>query len=470
MMSILQCACCSNADPPDGYNKEVASTLKIEEQTWSEDKHLKLTFPETVKNLDSDLRNDAQMVKQLATNYGCCSCFQVMSCEGSRVLDHVLNGLEKYSKSCPRIPKLIRGATFRSEYLNAMGHSPAVLRHVSLLAGCEMIYHPMKIHQLHVNMKPGDTTGGHTTQSILSKVKVDRWHCDSTPFVLIVFCTSPDEYTGGTLQYFNGTKEEGLRLLSEGNGLPEDRVMNVGCQKKGYGVFMQGWRVFHQVTAVLTGDARTTIVFSFHPRNVLSLEACSHLSQTYAPVDPLYIIMPDWVRFRAWKAARRLQILREQWNDQYIETNLLECSEMMKSIEMTYNKLAHIVESLPYCSHRSLFTSRLLEAVVDLRTYLWATYPDRMTFKAAAPVLDDAHDTCMCADTYNLKVSVSSVADLEKFTPDSTEGHVKRLEFEPEFLDSPLGLANLLGAIEDIDNCIDDVLTLKEHESLLVYF
>eukprot|EP01032_Pedospumella_encystans_P023172 gene23172-26236_t len=312
-MSVSQCACCPvDVDPPKGYMMETVPTLENEEQVWSDEKHLSLTFPTSIQTLEKDLNNDPEVVKQLATNYGCCSRFRVMSNEGSRVLDHVIDNLEKYSKSCPRIPKLIRGATFRSEFLNGMGHSSAVLRHVSLLAGCELIYHPMKIHQLHVNMKPNDSN---TNTINPVKKNVDRWHCDSTPFVLIVFCTDPDEYTRGTLQFFNGPKDEGLRILTAGYGLPEDRVKNVGRQDKGFGVFMQGWQVFHQVTPVLTGDARTTMVFSFYPRNVLALEACAHLSQTYAPVDPLYIIMPDWVRFRAWKAARRLEMLREKWDD-----------------------------------------------------------------------------------------------------------------------------------------------------------
>lgn len=468
-MSFRQCACCpADVNPPEGYNAEAVPTLKAEEQVWSDETHLKLTFPTSIKTLESDLNNDPETVKQLATNYGCCSRFRVMSDEGSRVIDHVINHLEKYSKSCPRIPKLIRGVTFRSEFLNAMGHSPAVLRHVSLLAGCELIYHPMKIHQLHTNMKPNDSTTGNNQL----KKNVDRWHCDSTPFVLIVFCTDPDEYSGGTLQYFNGPKEEGMKILCAGNGLPEERVMNVGRQDKGFGVFMQGWRVFHQVTPVLSGDARTTIVFSFYPRNVLALEACSHLSQTYAPVDPLYIIMPDWVRFRAWKAARRLEMLREKWGDTTRQRGDLQDSGMMVIIDATRAKLWEIVKSLPYTDHRPLFVMRLQEAISDLKAFLWVTYPDQMapslhtTPKGSAAAEVDYPDTIPS----ELTLSVTSVADLE----DSADGvrdtsHSVRPN-DAEFLCSPLGLANLLSAVKDIDNCIEDVLTLQAEESKLIYF
>lgn len=457
-MSNSQCACCPvGVEPPEGYNIEITSTLALEEQVWSDERHLQLGFPTTIKTLEKDLNNDPEIVRQLATNYGCCSSFRVMSDEGSRVLDHVVSGLEKYSRSCPRIPKLIRGGTFRSEFLNAMGHSPSVLRHVSALAGCEMVYHPMKIHQLHVNMKPNDANVQSDQEANAPKKNVDRWHCDSTPFVLIVFCTNPDDYTGGTLQYFNSPKEEGLRILSAGQGLPEDRVMNVGRQEKGYGVFMQGWRVFHQVTPVLSGDARTTMVFSFHPRNVLALEACSHLSQTYAPVDPLYIIMPDWVRFRCWKVARRLEMLRDHWDEHTIKTGEYECTDMLEAVESTHKRLMRVVETLPYTDQRNLFAARLLEAIADLKTYLWATYPDKMSPSACAGP----------ADTTELKVSISSVADLEGAEVVLNQ---RLLAFDYEFMNAPEGLSNLMGAVEDIDNCISDVLTLQETESKLVYF
>uniref|UniRef100_A0A7S3H020 Fe2OG dioxygenase domain-containing protein n=1 Tax=Spumella elongata TaxID=89044 RepID=A0A7S3H020_9STRA len=469
-MSVSQCACCPvDVDPPKGYTMETVPTLVNEDQVWSDEKHLSLTFPTSIQTLEKDLNNDPEVVKFLATDYGCCSRFRVMSNEGSRVLDHVIDSLEKYSKSCPRIPKLIRGATFRSEFLNGMGHSSAVLRHVSLLAGCELIYHPMKIHQLHVNMKPNDSS---TSTNNPVKKNVDRWHCDSTPFVLIVFCTDPDEYTGGTLQFFNGPKEEGLRILTAGNGLPADRVKNVGRQDKGFGVFMQGWRVFHQVTPVLTGDARTTMVFSFYPRNVLALEACAHLSQTYAPVDPLYIIMPDWVRFRAWKAARRLEMLREKWDDFTLASKNFTDNDLITLIDTTHAKLWRIVKSLPYTDQRQLFTSCLRESIEDLKTFLLATYPDKIScahlLSAKEPALDTEN---IDPATSGLTLSVTSVADLED-TEVGVFGKKQPLLFglDAEFLCSPLGVSNLMGVVEDIENCVDDVITLQEEESKLVYF
>ena len=68
------------------------------------------------------------------------------------------------------------------------------------------------------------------------------------------------------MQYYNGTREEGTSYFKQGQPLPKEKISNVGRQEKGYGVFMQGSSVYHQVTPVLEGDERTTLVFSFQPR------------------------------------------------------------------------------------------------------------------------------------------------------------------------------------------------------------
>jgi hypothetical protein len=333
-----------------------------------------------------------------------------------------------------------------------------------------MVFHPMKIHQLHVNLKPSDGKPEREVQ--VTKKSVDRWHCDSTPFVLIVFCTDPDDYTGGELQYFNGPREEGTALLSSGAGLPADRIYNVGRQEKGWGVFMQGWRVFHQVSPVLSGDARTTIIYSFHPRNVLALEACTHLSQTYAPVDPLHVIMPDWVRFRAWKVMRRLELLREELFpgdacQQARKSPDPSVCGLFAAMDTSYVLLGGIVHTLPYSSDRARIASLLREAIAGLRTYLALTYPELMVSEQYGI------ECARSGSTDEFKPSITSVADMPSSGSETDYLVCKPAKSPPhseQFLSSPFGLPNLLGAVEDIDNCIQDVLTLRENESQLVYF
>lgn len=412
------CPCCPNTEPPAGFFEEPISSLSPEEMHWDDSIHTQLTQPEVVKYLDSDLGNEPDAVKQCATNFGCTSSFRILSDEGVRVMDRCVKAIEKHAVCSPRIPKVLRGGTLRSKFLNGMGHSEAVLRQVSFLAGCEMIYHPMRIHQLHINFKP-DETG--------EKKNIDRWHCDSTAFVLIVFATDPDEYTGGTLQYFQGTKEEGTTLLSSGAGLPADRILNVGRQNIGHGVFMQGWRVFHQVTPVLTGDARTTLVYSFQPRNVLALEACTQLKTTYNLVDPLHFFLPEWTRYRSWKALRRLEIFTEHWGNQLAAVD--STGALTSAIETSSDKLTSIVRTLPFTADRQKLVGYMDVAISPLRAALQATYP-----------VDGDH-------------LLSGAAEVVR-----------------EFAASAHGLRNLRGAVADSESCMEDVLTLKENETAMVYF
>ena len=402
----IKCACCPNVPEPSHSREEPTVGLTEEEMVWSDGKHTQITSPDVIKYLDTHLQTDHVVVEKLATNYGCCSSFRILSDEGIRAMDLAVASIEKYAVSCPRIPKVLRGGTFRSKFLNGMAHSEAVLRHVSQLAGCEMIYHPMKIQQLHINFKPDDDS--------TDKKNIDRWHCDTTPFVLIVFATDPDEYTGGQLQYFEGTREEGMQLLGSGAGLPKNRVLDVGRQSKGYGVFVQGWRVFHQVTPVLSGNARTTLVYSFQPRNVLALEACQHLSQGYNKVDPLDIFSSDWARYRAWKTAMRMELCQE-----HCQSALESNAALREAVAQCGQLMCAIVQTLPYSDNRQLMQSILEAAVAPLRA----------------------------------KLSELEL-DLDLLGKD--------------FEVSPYGLENLKMAVVDIDNSVQDILTLKD--TTMVYF
>ena len=70
---------------------------------------------------------------------------------------------------------------------------------------------------------------------------------------------------------------------------------------------MQGSRVYHQVTPVTYGNERTTLVFSFQPRNPLAKEPLDKLQQTYNEKDPLCILVTEWARFHAWKTIQRFE-------------------------------------------------------------------------------------------------------------------------------------------------------------------
>eukprot|EP00600_Ochromonadales_sp_CCMP1393_P018030 CAMPEP_0175024820 /NCGR_PEP_ID=MMETSP0005-20121125/16704_1 /TAXON_ID=420556 /ORGANISM="Ochromonas sp., Strain CCMP1393" /LENGTH=446 /DNA_ID=CAMNT_0016283465 /DNA_START=95 /DNA_END=1435 /DNA_ORIENTATION=- len=446
MSKLNRCPCCPDVIAPEGYNFEPTPGLTEEESTFNDAKHMDLGYPDTIKKLDTDMQNRPEMVEQLATNYGCCSSFKVLSDEGVRVLTKVLAGVEKHSVTTPRIPKVLRGSTFYSKFLHGMAHSEAILRHVSDLAGCEMIHHPIRTHHLHVNFKPKSTGG--------EPKNIDRWHCDTTPFVLVLFATDPDEYEGGRLEYYNGAREEATAYFKKGEPLPSEKVLNVGRQHQGYGVLLQGWRVFHQVTPVLRGDNRTTLVYSFHPRNVLGLEACTRFMKTYNLVDPLHIFGTDWCRYRAWKVLRRFEIMKEKLAD------LLQASSvfvpLLDAVEKSSKKLCKIIQTLPYVFDRQLIAIVMRDAISDVRACLGNILCRNVVDEPSSKRARLANTPTVVDSEFSTQVIISDID--------------KAIFGNDEFNSSPYGLVNVKGAILEIDNCIDDVLSMNEGTSDMEFF
>ena len=217
---------------------------------------------------------------------------------------------------------------------------------------------------------------------------VDRWHVDSTPFVVVIFLTDPKLHEGGRFEVCGEARtlklhrtsapltslllllsavlqrhqERGgdhpaclyvsrptrrrhkknrctsssptLRLLSPcfpltaGGVMPRDNVVQPEVPAAGYAVFQQGTAVMHRASAVskggslrrtiqgslaktrsrptflssLTtrplpppGEERTTFVQSFISPKPGSFGGADHLAQTWNSVDPLHVLLPDWV-------------------------------------------------------------------------------------------------------------------------------------------------------------------------------
>ena len=214
--------------------------------------HLSLEVPTRLVNLGA-LGNPRQSAADLATDFAQTNCFRVLSDEGARVLAAEVSRLEHFAVESARIPRVLRGTTWKSEFIHGLCHSPALAAFVSGIARCELIAHPMEIMNGHINLAPRDPSRS-----------VDRWHYDTTPFVLVLFVSSPSHYDGGEFEYFVGPLDEAERLLKENRGeLPAERCATVGAQTQGHAVFQQGSQVFHRARRVTRGTERTTFVQSF---------------------------------------------------------------------------------------------------------------------------------------------------------------------------------------------------------------
>merc|ERR1711916_100703 len=217
----------------------------------------------------------------------------------------------------------------------------------------------------------------------------------------------------------NGTRDEALSLFKQGKTPTKSQILNFGRQEAGYGVLMQGHRIFHQVTSVLRGDERTTVVFSFQPKTPLCQEPISKIAQTYNGKDPLHILIPDWARFHAWKTVRRLDVLKE---------NMVVDSQLNKAMECCDEKMKNILRSLPYKLDRENIKQQLEEAISAIKE--WVTLFSSTTRAVGEVTKENLHE-----DGGNVKKRrIIFEGNQDKTSPDNDDDKIMVTKFiESEF-------------------------------------
>lgn len=334
---------------PPGY------ALEDEGVVFDESIHLALGTPERLVDLKKFGYSDEEL-SALPCTFGQSSTFRLLSDEGLAATRSILKRLDQYCVKCARIPRVLRGAVYRSRFLRELVHSKALLAYVSKMAGCGLAPHPMMLHGAHTNFKP----------LVDQKENIDKWHFDTVAFVVVLFITEHTEYEGGEFQYFLGTRAEALELMKDRTPLPAERCFSAGQQTAGYALFQQGQMVMHRATAVTQGDERTTVVFSFTPTNPFAWDAIWNLHETYNGIDPFCALLPEWMRFRAWKAARQLRYWRE-WSGAEAElaegTAPSELVALVGRVKEAEERLDRLVVAPPMTDERSVLVGEVEAAV-----------------------------------------------------------------------------------------------------------
>ena len=197
-----------------------------------------------------------------------------------------------------------------------------------------------------------------------------------------------------------------------------------------------------------------------------------------------------------------------------------QLEELHCAMDSSYAKLRRIVETLPYTDNRKAVQMLLEEAISDLKCFLnqhQKQAGDGVGCAGAFASLksmdsQDPHHAMMMAYTETPRNSECSACDEEKrgslssacsaggggggaSTSTSASARVppgRYLQLPLQDVDSPrsrsnstcvklyldnnaflrsqYGLANLVDAVADIDNCVQDVVQLNERESSIVYF
>jgi hypothetical protein len=204
--------------------------------------------------------------------------------------------------------------------------------------------------------------------------------------------------------------------------------------------------VYHQVTPVTRGCERTTAVFSFQPRNVLALEACDRLFKTYNLVDPLHVFMADWVRYRGWKFARRIEMWQDDQRDHMLKQGAGNGSakaqpvvEFAAAAELSRQLFSKLASSLPYTADRKVLAAALKDAGKPLTAQLKHVFATPGAEARASDEVEEQERKRVLA-----VCNVGASTDL-------------------------LGRANFDMLLKELDNAIDDVVNLT-HEDKMEYF
>jgi hypothetical protein len=208
-------------DRPPGY--ELPST----DVPWSS-RYLQLEPPAGVLTLADlgDTSNELALSRVAVTEP-----FRILSAEGAAVAEAICRELEGQATADVR-SKRLRGCTYRSRFLAGLYADPNLLAFLTEVSEAPLRAHPIGHHRIQLNFAP----------DVLAK-EVDVWHADVVAYDFVVLVTDPVGMVGGNTEYFVGSVEEGLALLSAVGGLPAGRVCPVLYPGAGWGFLLQGHRV-----------------------------------------------------------------------------------------------------------------------------------------------------------------------------------------------------------------------------------
>ena len=212
------------------------SELYTDELIYSPDIHLSLTEPDFVVLLDGfqHVPKAPQLAKPVAatgeSQIAYTGPFRLLSDEGYRVLRTILKREMAYQISDVRHPAKIRFSGYRSKWLQDFNRCPRVLEHLSSLTG-----------DVKLMTTTLQSNYSHTNIGYAGSDKVDSYHRDSVPYVVILLACDMRETVGGELQLIERNVEEAFRLIEQYQGqLPKELIRTIDYLGTNSCVFMQG--------------------------------------------------------------------------------------------------------------------------------------------------------------------------------------------------------------------------------------
>jgi hypothetical protein len=207
------------------------------------------------------------------------SAHSILSPEGVEALCKVVARNEDYAQGSQRAPRYLRGLPYMSNFARELSACPALINHVSRLAGQPLVPHYMTASHAHTNISATTAPGAAKKQS------VDAWHVYSLSFVLIIVAMMQQGTRGGVLQVVKRRGLAAARAAVEA-GLAEQDVLSVGYVRSGFGLVMQGGKLLHRVTGIEEATTpRISVVLSYMPASALHMRDATAIGSWLKGLD-----------------------------------------------------------------------------------------------------------------------------------------------------------------------------------------
>jgi len=269
--------------------------------------HLQIEPPEGVVSENFvdhrfPLPNDAQNGFELAFS----KPFRVLSDEGVRALQSVIDANRQFAKSNPRIPRCIRGLGYRSKFARDLNFDPQVINLLSAMAGKPVAPHGMHMNMSHVNL-------GRPVKKGEPPVIVDQWHVDSVDYVCVIIMSDLSKSIGGDLQVLckKGVRDNADFLSKGVTPDLEHLVRTIQYPGKGHAIFIRGSQVLHRITPILQAlEPRISVVNSYMSRDVFDADSTRY--GTFVGWDPEHVSKVEFSRHTAWRIQGMMKYMMDE--------------------------------------------------------------------------------------------------------------------------------------------------------------
>eukprot|EP01034_Spumella_vulgaris_P022113 gene22113-28214_t len=237
-------------------------------------------------------------------------------------------------KSNERASKYVRGLGYVSQFHRDLAYSPKVLELLSDFADEKIVPHSMMMNISHCNI--GEIATGKP---------VDKWHVDSVDYVLIVILSDLTDMVGGELRVLQQPNDKSGTFFSELSqkgippGIPIETVNYIGA---GYGLFMQGSKIFHTVNGVRSArEPRISLVNSYMSARPFAEDLTRY--NTFADgSDGKEVSDVEYARHKAWRIKNQMQYLLD--NLTFTNSSSQQISDMLFNASTELAHAAHLIQ------------------------------------------------------------------------------------------------------------------------------